>query len=597
MQQHLKALLNATQTISSSSKIEDILENLTKEIRTIVNQIDAIFIFLFDKNSNTLVLHNTYGITRSDAPELHIAPGEGIAGTVFRSKELMLLTTQQDVIPTMRSMNPESLNSYLASLDIPMYPESVICVPMLYQDECLGVITVDRFIPDLPYTEEEAKVLESIARLASVSIAYSSMYQQLRQAHEQLNYSIAINKALAMTSMHGRGLDSFCENLSDLLDTHVVIYNEFLEPLSCNAGFKEQLSLFTSDLQNYLLSDDILTSSAKPFPCLIDDRNVYIAPINGDAFSFGYYAVYTGYSPDHFNLIRSVNEISILLLAVELMRIEREHQIKENMIGESLNSLLEGHPDSQILLQLQKKSPNISHGRHILVLMDFTFAKESYSDSNTHYSMQRLQKNLIHQITLHSPRPIYMLKNRQIIALYTFPSSVPHQKIDSTIENLYKKILEGFPSGPVRLLISCSQIEDNFEELPRSMQDTELGIQYLRTTARKMSLIFFHQLGVRKMFIRQNRKDLENFCQELLGPLWKYDEEHHSDLVLTMKTYKQNQRSAKQTIQDLNIHKNTLIYRLKKIRELMGYEQLPAHEWFDVEMALEIKDYLDETET
>ena len=383
MQQHLTALLNATQTISSSLKIDDILENLTEEIRTIVNQIDAIFIFLFDKTSNTLVLHNTYGITRSNTPVLQIAPGEGIAGTVFRNKELMLLTTQKDVIPTMRSMNPESLNSYLASLDIPMYPESVICVPMLYQDECLGVITVDRFIPDLPYTQEEAKVLESIARLASVSIAYSSMYQQLKQAHEQLNYSIAINKALAMTSMHGQGLGSFCENLSDLLDTHIVIYNEFLEPLSSNETFREQLSIFTPNLQNYLLSDELQASSSKPFSCFIDGRNVYIAPIQGDAFSFGYYAVYTGYSLDHFNLIKSVNEISILLFAVELMRIERENQIKETMIGESLNSLLEGHPDSQILIQLQKKSPNISDGKHLLVLMDFTTNNESCSDSNT----------------------------------------------------------------------------------------------------------------------------------------------------------------------------------------------------------------------
>jgi purine catabolism regulator len=58
--------------------------------------------------------------------------------------------------------------------------------------------------------------------------------------------------------------------------------------------------------------------------------------------------------------------------------------------------------------------------------------------------------------------------------------------------------------------------------------------------------------------------------RRLLGPILDYDEMHDAELMKSLQVYFEANRSWQAGSRKLNIHKQTLVYRIKKIEELTG---------------------------
>lgn len=75
-----------------------------------------------------------------------------------------------------------------------------------------------------------------------------------------------------------------------------------------------------------------------------------------------------------------------------------------------------------------------------------------------------------------------------------------------------------------------------------------------------------------------------------MGPLIEYDKKYRSQLIRTFKEFLDNRMNIKKTADKLYIHRNTLIYRIDKIKELLGTELNDENEVFGYHMALKLMD-------
>jgi PucR family transcriptional regulator, purine catabolism regulatory protein len=64
--------------------------------------------------------------------------------------------------------------------------------------------------------------------------------------------------------------------------------------------------------------------------------------------------------------------------------------------------------------------------------------------------------------------------------------------------------------------------------------------------------------------------DADGVAEHALGPLLRYDREHSSELVRTLAALLRNNRSANHTAEELLIHRQTLVYRTRRIEQLTG---------------------------
>jgi len=114
-------------------------------------------------------------------------------------------------------------------------------------------------------------------------------------------------------------------------------------------------------------------------------------------------------------------------------------------------------------------------------------------------------------------------------------------------------------------------------------------------TARRLGIadrpLAFEHLGVYRILLdgggTQHRRD---FVEDALGPLVRYDAERGTQLVPTLRAYVQADYNANETARRLYVHANTLAYRLRTIRRLLGGDPARGDLRLTVELALKLSD-------
>lgn len=76
--------------------------------------------------------------------------------------------------------------------------------------------------------------------------------------------------------------------------------------------------------------------------------------------------------------------------------------------------------------------------------------------------------------------------------------------------------------------------------------------------------------------------------QRLLGPIFEYEQRQDGDLMVTLKTYLDSQRSWQKTASTLFTHRQTIIYRIRKIGELTGLDMGETSTLAQLWLALQI---------
>lgn len=86
-------------------------------------------------------------------------------------------------------------------------------------------------------------------------------------------------------------------------------------------------------------------------------------------------------------------------------------------------------------------------------------------------------------------------------------------------------------------------------------------------------LLFFGDLSVyRLLFQLEHSPELESFCHEILGTLIEYDRAQKSNLIETLSAYFSQRGNLTQTARTLHLHRNSLLYRIRRIREITHWD-------------------------
>ena len=88
-------------------------------------------------------------------------------------------------------------------------------------------------------------------------------------------------------------------------------------------------------------------------------------------------------------------------------------------------------------------------------------------------------------------------------------------------------------------------------------------------------------------------RDGEALVHRLLGPLLEHDRAHGAELMSTLRAYLKNQRSAQKAAAELFTHRQTVIYRIRKIAELTGLDLAETATVAQLWLAVQARDSLE----
>lgn len=170
----LAALLELSTSIYSSLNYKDVLSKAVKLSMEIVGA-DGGTIFIIDKEENVLVPLLTVDELHEEAiNSIRLKPGQGLTGWVAE--------TGVGLISNHSENDPRSIQVP----GTPIEPESLICAPLTWSGEIIGVITL-RNNTGKQFALEDLEILTIFARQTSDAIENAKLYEELEKAYEELS--------------------------------------------------------------------------------------------------------------------------------------------------------------------------------------------------------------------------------------------------------------------------------------------------------------------------------------------------------------------------------------------------------------------------
>ena len=124
-------------------------------------------------------------------------------------------------------------------------------------------------------------------------------------------------------------------------------------------------------------------------------------------------------------------------------------------------------------------------------------------------------------------------------------------------------------------------------QLVRSHREALTALSIRRGSRSANGVTRYDDLGMYRLIAAgSDQREVEHFIDEWLGRLLDYDAEHDSQLCETLSEYLECGGNYDHTAKALVVHRSTVRYRLRRIREISGRDLSEADDKFNLQVAL-----------
>jgi DNA-binding PucR family transcriptional regulator len=123
-------------------------------------------------------------------------------------------------------------------------------------------------------------------------------------------------------------------------------------------------------------------------------------------------------------------------------------------------------------------------------------------------------------------------------------------------------------------------------DFPRSLHEAQLALKVQNAAGAPAQATEFDDLGVIRILAETKElSGIDRFVERWLGALADYDRVHASSLVSTLSQYLEVGGNYAATAHLLSTHRNTVKYRLQRIREISGFDLADPDTRFNLQLA------------
>lgn len=141
-----------------------------------------------------------------------------------------------------------------------------------------------------------------------------------------------------------------------------------------------------------------------------------------------------------------------------------------------------------------------------------------------------------------------------------------------------------------KVSIGISTVVDNIKDLARAYKEAQVALDVGKVFETEKSILSYENLGIGRLIYQLPTTLCEMFLQEVFkkGSLESLDHE----TLMTIQCFFENNLNVSETSRKLFVHRNTLVYRLEKIRKMTGLDLREFEHAITFKVALMVKKYL-----
>ncbi len=140
-------------------------------------------------------------------------------------------------------------------------------------------------------------------------------------------------------------------------------------------------------------------------------------------------------------------------------------------------------------------------------------------------------------------------------------------------------------------LIGIGTTVEGVKDLARSFKEAQIALEVGKVFDTEKAIISYENLGIARLIYQLPTTLCEMFLREVFkrGSIESLDQE----TLFTIQKFFENNLNVSETSRRLFVHRNTLVYRLEKIKKLTGLDLRGFDDAIVFKVALMVKKYLD----
>ena len=263
------------------------------------------------------------------------------------------------------------------------------------------------------------------------------------------------------------------------------------------------------------------------------------------------------------------------LLAISLSNIKNLYDEKYDRNSFVKNIILDNILPSDIYIKSKELRFNTEEARVVFLIKFLTKTDVLPFDAVQHIFPDKTKDYII------------SVGEHDIVLVKELGSGYDTKKIEKMAKSIADTLNSEFYA---KVTIGIGTVTENIKELARSYKEAQVALEVGKVFDNEKNIVSYENLGIGRLIYQLPTTLCEMFLQEVFkdGSIDNLDRE----TLLTIQCFFENNLNVSETSRKLFVHRNTLVYRLEKIRKLTGLDLREFDHAITFKVALMVRRYL-----
>jgi purine catabolism regulator len=471
---------------------------------------------------------------------------------------------------------------------------------------CAGLgLKVERFLKDIPEEVIDAAnrlhfpIIELPQQRSLGDIMTHILKLILQERTEELDYALKVHRQFSDIIMSGKGLHDVIDRLANIIDSPVLLMSHRLETLAASKKYSDEFYFeIASQINDELAKRDISSQDMLTlhitYPYINRKQVASLFSVHTNVYQKGFLIVFKEVANEPSTTLLAIEQAANVA-SFELMKRHAVEQHGRMLKNEFLTDFVEGHYSSEKDIAKRGNIYNLKRDQHYICVASKLDDEEDLNgslsiDKETH--MQMYKDAIYEQLSLWLRYYFddYIIFTKGDIYLFLIGteelSNDPEREVMKNITHIQAEVFEHLY---LSMSFGIGHIADTLLHVPESYRE---ALDALRSGYRSEKRRFVQNCdakGVAELLRAVAPQKLKEFYQSSLKTLAESTRKDEQDLIETLRVYIEKNGQIAETAKALFIHRNTVIYRIKKCEERLNIDLKNADDIHKIRTALMIR--------
>jgi sugar diacid utilization regulator/putative methionine-R-sulfoxide reductase with GAF domain len=525
--------LTAAQTLDPPSLVRLVIAETTEAMG-----VDVCSVYLAEPGAGTLVLSATNGLSQGAVGRVRLRIGEGVTGSAAADRAPV-------VVDDVRS---EPRFCWLAGVDQARFV-SMCSVPIISAGRLVGVLNVQTVVPHR-FNPDEVAFMAAIAAQVAGALERSGLQARLEAQVDDLRRSEEIHRRFTDLAQTGGGARAICAEIARQAGVPVALFDEGGGRLAPPGPDALPLRI---------------APGGEPGP---REDGLTVLPVRAGPDVLGWLAAGAGDGPREGSPRRAL-EHGATILALELSRERASEEAERRRRGDAVGELLAGPPADADRLAAHAARRGFPLQQDMWVLVVEPDGPAAAVVLGEGASAARVLREVSEAVESLRPGSIVVERGASLAILV--PGAATAEEAEACARAA--RAAAERPTDGASFSCGVSGDRGGPAALHALLEQARLAVRVGRRLRRTGGVHPYRRLGAERLLLAVSpASGLADFVDEWLGPLERQEARGRSaaPLVATIEALVSVSWSPRAAARRLDVHVNTLLYRLQRARELTG---------------------------